>query len=87
MLKLTSRAALAVLLLLMATNGVVLFFPRDASAACGYSLIYWQRYYSEPELINEVGQCFHPCRGPMSCSGTTTEYHQLTDIQTCTICV
>lgn len=86
MFKLTSRAALAVLLLLMATNGVVLFFPRDASAACGYDLTYVRRYYSEPELINEVGQCRKACFGPTTCSGTTTDYHQLTDIRTCTLC-
>ncbi|HEX2225153.1 MAG TPA: hypothetical protein VHN15_13215 [Thermoanaerobaculia bacterium] len=86
MLKLTSRAALAGLLLLIATNGLVIFFPQDASAACGYDLTYRRLYYSEPELINQVGQCNKACFGPTTCSGTITDYHELTDIRTCTLC-
>jgi hypothetical protein len=79
MLKLTSRAALAVLLLLMAINGLVIFTPRDASAACAYDISFVVRYYSEPELINEIGECYRPCWRPITCTGATSEYYDSID--------
>ena len=83
MFKLTSRAALAVLLLLMATNGLVVLFPRDASAACAFDFSFRMRYYSEPELINEIGQCYKPCWGLTTCSGTTSDYYSVTNTGPC----
>lgn len=84
MFKLTARAALALLLLSMSTNGLVILFPRDASAACAYDFSFRIRYYSEPELINEIGQCYHPCWSPRTCSGTTSEYYAVTNTGPCT---
>jgi hypothetical protein len=68
-----STLVLAVLLLALAASSVV---PAGVSA-CEFETEWYQTFYAEAEQITAVGECYRPCYGWASCSGTRTSYYSI----------
>jgi hypothetical protein len=57
----------------LCTLAVFMGAPKTVSASvCTYSKLVY--FYSEPELVNKVGECRSPCNSPSVCTGTITPY-------------
>ncbi|MBW8874969.1 MAG: hypothetical protein JF614_08395 [Acidobacteria bacterium] len=64
---------LAVLLLALAASSIV---PAGVSA-CDFESEWYQTFYAEPEQVTVVGECYRPCYGWPSCTGTRTSYYSI----------
>jgi len=64
---------LAVLLLALAASSIV---PPGVSA-CDFESEWYQTFYAEPEQVTVVGECYRPCYGWPSCTGTRTSYYSI----------
>lgn len=66
-----TRSTVLVLLLGALAFSLITLLPENVNA-CGFES-YWT-YYSEPEMVNEIGACYSYCGGPGGCWGSTSEY-------------
>jgi hypothetical protein len=71
---LTRSTLLVAVLLYVASSAVLL--PSGA-AACEFETEWYQTFYAEPEQITVVGECYRPCFGWPSCTGTRTSYYSI----------
>lgn len=71
---LTRFTLLAAVLLFAASSAALL---PSGLAACEFENEWYQTFYAEPEQITVVGECYRPCYGWASCSGTRTNYYSI----------
>ncbi len=82
--RLTRPALVTAALLFVLTVSSIVLVPADALACEEES---WrQTFYAEAEKVNVVGECWRPCYGWPSCSGSRSDYYDLVS-WSCGACV